>query len=192
MGRGFRQNDCQTAALTRLQQVQRKEKSKFKERCARAALSQACPKGSACGIETSGASTEVTGQAAVNFLWKNFGVWKTSFKNILMKTALGWTYWGRKYSLLPHALIGNDGTGFWQGSTLLAVTSIAAAAGGLGCAVVAIRFARRRSVAPEEMPEAEELIEDVEQKPLDAITGSLFDNVQELPCLMRVPDLVGQ
>lgn len=150
---------CQNKALNELHRVERLEKDKFKTRCAKVALDTACPKGSPCGIETSGASTVVTGQAALTFMNSNYYTWMNGYKQTLMSAARGWNWnsFGRKFDMFT--LRG------WQGSALLAFVSFAAAVGGIGCVVAAVRFARRHGNRNVNLvdPEALELIDEPEE-----------------------------
>lgn len=152
---------CQNEALKRLNSVQTREKNKFKMSCAKEALALACPPQSPCGIETSSANIATTEQQTKNFVWQNFQTWKTSYKNTIMNTARGWTYFGRKFTVFDHVTLPG-----WQGSTIIAAVSIASAVGGVGCVVTAVRFARKfssRNIKPMDAPERVELIEDLEE-----------------------------
>jgi len=152
---------CQNEALRRLNNVQKREKDKFKMQCAKAALAKACPPQSPCGIETGSAAMGLTEQEAKNFMWQTFQNWRIGYKNTIMNTARGWTYFGRKFTMFDHIKIPT-----WQGSTIIAAISIASAVGGIGCVITVVRFARKfssRTVKPTDAPERVELIEDLEE-----------------------------
>jgi len=120
--------------------------TRFTKACGKAVLIAVCPKGSACGIQTSKADTTKTQGAVTNFLWSNYDQWIRNLKAQLMQAA-GNSDYSRLYEAEPVPA--------WQGTGFLAMVSLMAVSG-VGCAIVAVHSYRKRSTSDTTAPEDED------------------------------------
>jgi len=133
-GSALQIRQCQDGQIKKVYNTQRQAMETFKKQCAKAAILVVCPTGSACAIETSQADTTQTQAAVSSFIVNNFNGWLVNLKAQLMQAAGSSNGHSRLFEALPLPA--------WQGSGLLALISLMAV-GGIGCAIVAIRYVRK-------------------------------------------------
>jgi len=133
-GTALQIRQCQDLRIKKVYALQLQLIATFKSQCATAALTVACPQGSACAIETSQADTTATQAAVSAFLLNNFNGWLVNSKAQLMQVAGSSSGYSRLFE--AHPLPAGRGTGSLTLFSLMAV-------GGIGSAVIAIRYIRK-------------------------------------------------